>query len=251
MRIASSCRLLPPSRGQHFETIIRTPFQPEVGAFGRITDRRGKYITWESLGASRQIRRTDLDNLTQSGALRLTWCNTSTSDGKRWLSFTLRIPSPNPIPRSETSFSWAYRQDLRAPARSRWMEILAEAHELAERLEIDIDSITFYFRNITKIRLMRPQPASWDELPTTFYYHRPLDSFDPSPAVGFISTSKTPDTDVWHKNLKQQGWKVSYKMTIGTLDMYDDWGLQYERELKRSMETMPGSYLGAHVEDIC
>ncbi|KAF8595811.1 hypothetical protein BDV93DRAFT_573730 [Ceratobasidium sp. AG-I] len=251
MKIASSCKLLPLPRNHFCVPGNNLPsFQPEAGGFGYITQRRGKLFRWEPLGFSHRVQRRDLDYSARTGALELEWCNTSMPEGAHWLTFILHKPPLDRSSKNETTYTWCYKRELRALSQSLWADILTEAHELSERLQIDIDSITFYYRTLSIIKLLRPKDANWEELPNTFYYHWPLSSSGPRQSVGFLSTSRIPSDDGWHKQLKQRGWKPSFRMKIMTLDMRDDWGRQYEREIVASMEAMPGSYLGTRIEEV-
>lgn len=39
-------------------------------------------------------------------------------------------------------------------------------------------------------------------------------------------------------------------MKIASSCKLDDWDVRYEEELKQSMDAMPGSYPGAHIEEV-
>lgn len=211
-------------------------FQPNIGEFGWTTYQDGKLVGWESLGFSRHIDRTD--PFWFEGILE--GYNSTTPNGDQWLTYILWVG------RSDPDFNY---KTITLLHKLHWEDIFTEAREISQRLNIELDSIAFCTGVECDVSFGKPEDANGDAVPQTLYYHWCPHSSNQYEVTGFFSPEPTPDSGAWQNKLKQQGWDPECHFTMETYRMRDDWGRWYERELNRSMGSMPGSYPGAHIEE--
>ncbi|KAF8602817.1 hypothetical protein BDV93DRAFT_607366 [Ceratobasidium sp. AG-I] len=249
MKLAADFRLFPLSKNERYYD--RGPhlsgLQSYVGGFGRASYSDCKLFPWESsmgwesFGRSPYVQDKDLDPPHWHSGLE--WCKSITPDGAEWSTYILPVPHPVVRSRNLPFIVWLCSKQVNQPFPFDWKDIFTAAQEISQRLEVDLSDISFLLSIECTVLLSRPQEANWDEIPVNLYYHcwNPR-SDDPHKARGFYGADKTPDGGAWQERLQIRGWKFWFYM------MDDDWGLQYERELKRIMATTPGSYPGAQVE---
>ncbi|KAF8594573.1 hypothetical protein BDV93DRAFT_529250 [Ceratobasidium sp. AG-I] len=244
MKIATDCGLFPSKNlilnGPPYFGLPRSLLRA-VGDFGL----NRKYVGWESFGRSRHVLGADVNHDWYSN---IGWCKSVGSDGDEWLVYISRDPllqgSSNDPKRGQS-----YIEQIDQPFRFNWTDLFIEAQEISRRLNVKLDDIHFVWQAEYCISLTCPEYGSWDEIPTTLYYHWSPQSFDWHERKGFYSAEKTPDCGAWQKRLESQGWRFYFQLHSTTYRMCDGWGIRYEEELRRIMAATPGSYPGAQIEE--
>lgn len=239
IQIASFCNLFPYSFCHNFGGFFGAlpSSQPGIGEFGRTTYRNGKLMGWESLGFTRHIDFTDpywFEGVLEGFDL-------TTPDGNLWLTYPLHCGHP---------ISYRNFKTIPPLGKLHWEKILTEAQEISQRLNIGLDSIEFCYDIECSVQLGEPEGGNMDAVPEVLYYHWCPHSPNQDETAGFLSPKPAPDSGAWQNQLKQQGWNPEFRLGLETYRMRDDWGRLYEREREWRMETMPGSYPGAYVNEL-
>ncbi|KAF8600137.1 hypothetical protein BDV93DRAFT_608900 [Ceratobasidium sp. AG-I] len=186
----------------YFHSCLIRSLPPAVGEFSL----QSSPGDWESLGRSRYVLDADV-NLGRSSAME--WCKSVWSDGDEWLTLISRGPLSELLA-DDCDRHYIYTEFIKQPFRFDWTDLFTEAQETSRRLNVKLDDIHFVRRSFIIITLTRPEYGSWDEIPTTLYYHWSPRSFDERERRGFHSTEKTPDCGAWQKRLETQGWKFVF-----------------------------------------
>ncbi|KAF8608869.1 hypothetical protein BDV93DRAFT_602750 [Ceratobasidium sp. AG-I] len=133
---------------------------------------------------------------------------------------------------------------------SDWKEILTEAQGLSQALNIPFDTIAFCGSAFPKVSLNTGLESVNIEHTQNLYFHQKVDPDDQRSFWGFFSISSDPDCQVSREAIERRGWVTTHQVCFTTYNMSDEWNLQYERLLTEEMAKTPGSYPGAHVEEI-
>ncbi|KAF8595812.1 hypothetical protein BDV93DRAFT_528433 [Ceratobasidium sp. AG-I] len=250
LNIAASCGLFPPLSAFVFDPASgpMPSFQPQIGEFGRTTYSNGQLVDWEPLGISRHIKNTHLDKRRRYS--ELDWDDGSAQEINEWLTYTLHNPFPDVDWGNYPADKWFCRKRLREPYDFFWEDIFTEAQEISERLKINLDRIGFCCGVDCTVDLVRPEGATWKDLPTTLYYQWSPNSSDSHKARGFFNVKQDPDAGAWQEELTQKGWCLTFELSLRTYKMGGDWALRCESELKQCIETMPGSYSSAYIDEV-
>ncbi|KAF8595819.1 hypothetical protein BDV93DRAFT_514686 [Ceratobasidium sp. AG-I] len=181
----------------------------------------------------------------------LNWWDSRTPDGEQWFtvdwfgpSYSVQDPSPYDDREMLDPNFWVCGKHLRRPYQFRWEDILSEARQISQRLDIDIDKISFCYRINSATELTRLKDGDWNELPTKLYYHWSPHSSNPCKAEGFMSTEITPDFTLRDQYMTQC-WDMRFRLSFDVYNMSDDWGRRYEQ----IMRSMPGTYPGVRMEE--
>ncbi|KAF8604868.1 hypothetical protein BDV93DRAFT_83639 [Ceratobasidium sp. AG-I] len=83
-----------------------------------------------------------------------------------------------------------------------------------------------------------------------FYFHRNPCSDDPYEFWGFFSPSSDPTCPVSQGEFERRDWIPYYSVQFSTYDVSNDWNIRYEKLLESGLAAIPGSYPGAHIEDV-
>ena len=129
---------------------------------------------------------------------------------------------------------WSCSSRDNALFRFDWEDISIEAKEISQHLNVKLNDISFrtycpncchavqselmyastVWANECSIFLTRPEDDSWDEIPTTLYYHWNPRSSNPYESMGFYSASKVPDGGAWQEQLKGRGWEFESTLWV-------------------------------------
>ncbi|KAF8599131.1 hypothetical protein BDV93DRAFT_526312 [Ceratobasidium sp. AG-I] len=248
MKLAACFTLFPPRRNHDFSQpygmIRSSPLR--FGEIGRFIYHDDGTEGWELLGFSRAIQNMGVDERTASSA-SLNWGQPEVLTEGRWSTYTLYCPLEDTCEQL-SKMTW---YELKTSIEDfLWEDVFRESQEISEQLGIDIDSISLCHWVSFSVSLYKPDSANWNQVPRTLYYHRSPRPSTRREVEGFVSASNNPDSARWEDSFRQQEWGFHVDVKFDTYDMRDDWARQYERQLRKVMTTTPGSYPGAHIEEI-
>lgn len=123
-------------------------------------------------------------------------------------------------------------RELKQPFGFDWEDVVTEAKEISESRNINLDDVFFctsclaldcelqielksvfsVWKVSCYVFLARPKHASWNEIPTTLYYHWNPYSSKACEKTGFYSAEKAPDGGAWQGRLEAQDWEFRFNL---------------------------------------
>ncbi|KAF8596147.1 hypothetical protein BDV93DRAFT_528258, partial [Ceratobasidium sp. AG-I] len=179
---------------------FREDFQPpqvspiRPGDFGFVGERRSKGDTWTSLGSSRHSKYSCIVSYTK----------TSQASKAQWISYNLTARLSNFWIEHEVKLQLDDQVDRN------WKDIVAEARDISQRQNIDLDDISLCQSIIYEAGLYGLSQHNQPERPKTLYFHHNPYLDHAGDFWGFFSVSEDPQCQTWRHAIEEQGWETAY-----------------------------------------